>query len=72
MGLAGAALGGSVVMTWIGLSEIPVFTVIALRMSLASLAFAVGLAALRPPLPTRRRTWARSAHGAGPRWPLPG
>jgi drug/metabolite transporter (DMT)-like permease len=57
MGLAGATLGGSVVMTRVGLGEMPAFGFIALRMSLATLAFAIGLAVFRPPPPEGRRMW---------------
>ena len=55
--LAGAALGGSVVMTRFGLREIPAYTLIALRMIVATGAFAVAIAVLRPPLPRGRRTF---------------
>lgn len=55
---AGMALGGSVVMTRFGLREIPAFTLIALRLLLATAAFALALAVLRPPLPRGTRTLA--------------
>jgi len=57
MGLAGVTLGGSVVVSRVGLGEMPVFTLIALRLTLAAGAFAIILAILRPPLPVGRRMW---------------
>ena len=57
MGLAGVTLGGSVVISRVGLGEMPAFTLIALRLTLAAGAFAVILAVLRPPLPTGTRMW---------------
>lgn len=57
MGLAGVTLGGSVVASRVGLREMPVFTLIALRLTLAAGAFAIILAILRPPLPVGARMW---------------
>ena len=57
MGLAGVTLGGSVVISRVGLAEMPVFTLIALRLTLAAIAFAIILAVLRPPLPVGARMW---------------
>ncbi len=57
MGLAGVTLGGSVVISRVGLGEMPAFTLIALRMALAAGAFAIILAVLRPPLPAGTRMW---------------
>ncbi len=58
MGFAGATLGGSVVMSRVGLREMPAFTLIALRLSLAAGVFAIGMVILRPPLPVGARLWA--------------
>ena len=54
--LAGLALSGSVVMTRLGLQELPAFTLIALRLLVATAAFAIAIAVLRPPLPRGART----------------
>lgn len=57
IGLAGITLGGSIVMTRVGLRELPVFSLITLRMTLASVAFGIGLVVLRPPIPSGARMW---------------
>ena len=57
MALAGVTLGGSVVISRVGLGEMPAFTLIALRMTLAAGAFAIILTVLRPPLPAGTRLW---------------
>jgi drug/metabolite transporter (DMT)-like permease len=57
IGLAGVALGSSVVMTRMGVSEIPPLSLVTLRLALATLAFAVLLLGLRRRLPRQPRQW---------------
>lgn len=59
--LAGIALGSNIVVVRLGIGQIPPMTFTLLRFVTTLIAFGITIAAMRIPLPTRRRVWIDTA-----------